>query len=116
MDFIEHNCGGGENLNLTNYFLLFLLPIIIVLIRQKKNKDWLIEYIKHKHRKENHIMKEAVTKFIDKECLIYLLNGQVNGIIREVTDNSLLVETKTERQILNLDFVIRIREFPKNKK
>ena len=27
-----------------------------------------------------------------------------------------LVETKTERQILNLDFVIRIREFPKNKK
>lgn len=61
-------------------------------------------------------MKEAVTKFIDKECLIYLLNGQVNGIIREVTDNSLLVETKTERQILNLDFVIRIREFPKNKK
>ena len=61
-------------------------------------------------------MKEAVIKFIDKECLIYLFNGQINGIIREVIDNSLLVETKTERQILNLDFVIRIREFPKNKK
>ena len=88
----------------------------MLLIRQKKNKDWLIQYIKHKHRKENRITKEAVIKFIDKECLIYLLNGQINGIIREVTDNSLLVETKTERQILNLDFVIRIREFPKNKK
>ncbi len=60
-------------------------------------------------------MREAATKFIDKECLIYLLNGQVNGIIREVSDNSLLIETSADHQILNLDFVIRIREYPKNK-
>lgn len=60
-------------------------------------------------------MKEAARKFIDKECMIYLLSGEVNGVIREVTDHSLLVETKTDRQALNLDFVIRIREYPKNK-
>lgn len=60
-------------------------------------------------------MREAATKFIDKECLIYLLDGQVNGIIREVTDHSLLIETPTDCQILNLDFVVRIREYPKNK-
>ena len=101
-------------MNLAIYFLLFL-PIIIALIQQKKNKDWVIQYLKLKHGKESHIMREAATKFVDKECLIYLLNGQVNGIIREVTDYSLLIETPTDRQILNLDFVIRIREYPKNK-
>ena len=97
------------------YFILFL-PIFIVLIEQKKNKDWMINYLKLKQRKENHIMKEAAEKFIDKECMIYLLSGDVNGIIREVTDHSLLIETPTDRQIINLDFVIRIREYPKNKR
>ncbi len=96
------------------YFLLFL-PIMIVLIQQKKNKDWIVQYLKLKHRKENHIMREAAEKFIDKECMVYLLSGEVKGVIREVTDHSLLIETPTDRQILNLDFVIRIREFPKNK-
>ncbi len=60
-------------------------------------------------------MREAAEKFIDKECMVYLLSGEVKGVIREVTDHSLLIETPTDRQILNLDFVIRIREYPKNK-
>lgn len=85
------------------------------MIQRKKNDNWINQYLKLKQRKENHIMKEAAREFIDKECMIYLLNGEVNGVIREVTDHSLLVETKTDRQALNLDFVIRIREYPKNK-
>ena len=96
------------------YFLLFL-PIIIALIQQKKNKNWIASYLKLKQGKENHIMREAAEKFIDKECLVYLLSGEVNGVIQEVTDHSLLVETPTDRQAINLDFVIRIREYPKNK-
>ena len=96
-----------------NYFLLLVL--IIVLLQQKKSEDWTAKYLKMKRRKENHIMREAAAKFIDKECLIYLLSGEVRGIIREVTDNALLIETPTDRQIINLDFVIRIREYPKTK-
>ena len=61
-------------------------------------------------------MREAVEKFIGQECIIYLLSGEVNGIIREVTDHALLVETLADRQILNFDFVIRIREKSKNKR
>ncbi len=114
LDYRVTDSRGGDNLNLTIYFLLFL-PAVIALIQQKKNKDWVIQYFKLKHRKDDYIMREVATKFIDKECLIYLLNGQVNGIIREVIDNSLLIETPTDRQIVNLDFVIRIREYPKNK-
>ncbi len=61
-------------------------------------------------------MVEAAKKFIDKECYIYLLNGELAGTIREVTDHAMLVETKTDSQLINLDFVIRIREYPRNKK
>ena len=60
-------------------------------------------------------MKEAAEKFIDKECYFYLLNGEVSGIIREVTEHSVLIETPQDRQALNLDFIIRIREYSKNK-
>ena len=60
-------------------------------------------------------MKDAVMKFIDKECIIYLISVLVSVIIRQVTDNSLLVETNTDDQLINLDFVVRVREYPKNK-
>ena len=94
------------------YFLLFL-PIIIALIQQKKKKGWIAYY--QKQGKEHHIMREAAEKFIGKECLVYLLSGEVTGVIREVTDHALLIETAANRQALNLDFVIRIREYPTNK-
>ncbi len=61
-------------------------------------------------------MLEAAKRFVDKECLIYLLSGEISGIIREVTDNAIIVETASGSQLVNLDFVVRIREFPKNKK
>ena len=91
------------------YFLLFL-PIIIVLIQQKRRKNWITFYLKLKQRKENHIMRETAEKFIDKKCYFYLLTGEAKGIIREVTDHSLLIETPKGREVLNLDFVIRIQE------
>ena len=63
-------------------------------------------------------MKELAKKFIDKECLIYALDSshQFEGVIKEVTDGAILVEKSGTTEAINLDFVIRIREFPKNKK
>jgi len=37
-------------------------------------------------------------------------------VIKEVTDGAILVEKAGKSEVINLDFVIRIREFPKNKK
>ncbi len=63
-------------------------------------------------------MVELAKKFIGKDCLIYSFdsNRQFSGIIKEVTDGALLVEKEGEIEAINLDFVIRIREYPKNKK
>ena len=62
-------------------------------------------------------MKELAKRFIDKECLIYAFdsNHQFDGIIKEVTDGAILIEKGDTVEAINLDFVIRIREYPKNK-
>ena len=63
-------------------------------------------------------MKELAERFIDKECVIYSFDGthQFVGVIKEVTDGAILVEKDGKTEAINLDFVIRIREYPVNKK
>ena len=38
------------------------------------------------------------------------------GVIEEVSEGAILLKTESGMQMLNLDFVERIREFPRNKK
>lgn len=63
-------------------------------------------------------MKELAKKFIDKECLILSFDRsyEFEGVIKEVSDSALLVEKNGNIEAINLNFVIRIREYPKNKK
>lgn len=63
-------------------------------------------------------MKELAKRFIDKECLITAFdsNHQFEGVIKKVSDNAILVEKKESVEAINLDFIIRIREYPRNKK
>lgn len=64
-------------------------------------------------------MKELAKQFIGKECIIYTItsnDGNVQGVIKEVGDGGMIIERKFgESEIINLDFVTRIREYPKNK-
>ena len=62
-------------------------------------------------------MKELAQRFIEKECLIYSFDGnhEYKGVIKEVTDGAILVENKGEIEVHNLDFVKRIREYPRKK-
>jgi hypothetical protein len=60
-------------------------------------------------------MVELCKKFIDKECIIYTYNSQITATLKEVTDGALLIEEKGEVQAVNVDFVVRIREYPKKK-
>lgn len=62
-------------------------------------------------------MVELAKRFIDKECVIYAFdsNHQFIGTVREVTDGAILLEKDGKTEAINLDFVIRIREFPRKK-
>ena len=62
-------------------------------------------------------MRELAKRFVNKECVIYSFdsNHQFDGVIKEVTDGAILLEKDGKVEAINLDFVIRIREYPRNK-
>lgn len=45
-----------------------------------------------------------------------MLDGRADGVIKEVTDNGIVLENKNGVQVVNLDYVIKLREYPYNKK
>lgn len=105
------------------YFLMLIALLLLVVIpwltrcrrlaavRQIMNRK--------KQNKENKAMKELAKQFIDRECLIYTITsdfGSIQGVIKEINDGGLVIERKSgEREIINLDYVIRIRDYPRKK-
>ena len=100
--------------------LIGLWIVIFVLIRnqRRKNNEIARKIIEKRKTGGNIEMKEIAKRFIDKDCVIYSFDGghQFEGIIKEVTDGAILVEKNGKLEAINLDFVIRIREYPVNKK
>ena len=99
------------------YLLWISLALLwlVLWIRRRQRKAWMIRYMMKKKGKDLNIMEEAARKLIGKTCYIYLLSGEVQGEILEVTDHAMVVSTGKTRETLNLDFVIRIRELPRKK-
>ena len=61
-------------------------------------------------------MLDMAKKFTDKECLVYTFNGsQISGVIKEISNGALLIDNGKELEAVNLDFVVRIREYPRKK-
>ncbi len=63
-------------------------------------------------------MKKLAQEFIGKECMVYTVasdSNSVNGMIKEITDSGLLIEKDGNLQAVNLEYVTRIREWPRKK-
>ena len=53
-----------------------------------------------------------------EECIIYTVAdnfGNIQGVIKDVNDTGITVENKQGLQAVNLDYVVRIREYPRKK-
>lgn len=55
-------------------------------------------------------MFELAKRFIGKECTIYSMDNQFKGIVEEVTENAILVGKNGSMELINLNFVVRIKE------
>ena len=98
------------------YFVIFAMLLIIFIMNRYSKMYIAKKFIKNKQRKDKAYMLELAKRFIDKECLIYTFNSnQIEGVIKEVSNGALLVEKKGTLEAVNLDFVVRIREYPRNK-
>jgi hypothetical protein len=68
---------------------------------------------KKKIRKEQvHAMLELAKRLIGKKCIISTLNFETSGIIREVVDGGILLEKKNTTEVINPDYIMRIRAVP----
>jgi len=105
-------------LNISTYLPILLLFIVLFILLRNRKAVIAQKIIKKNKVEETREMIELAKKFIGKECLIYAFDGshQFTGIIREVSDGAVLIENNGAMEAINLDFVIRIREYPTNKK
>ena len=105
-------------MNPSTYIPIIVLFIILYIMFRNRRAVVATQIIKKRKLEGNTEMKELAKRFIDKECLIssFDSNHQFEGVIKEVNESAILVEKNGTVEAINLDFVIRIREFPKNKK
>lgn len=65
-------------------------------------------------------MEALAKQFIGKECIIYTITSNdatIQGTIKDVSESGLLLEdAQGQLQAVNLEYVTRIREYPRNKK
>lgn len=104
-------------MDLSGAYIAVIMMILIIIITQRKQK--LIaqrQVLKSYDQKEREKMTELAKRFIGKECLIYTYDQhQLAGIIREVTGSGMLLDCNGSLEAINLDFISRIREYPRNK-
>lgn len=100
--------------------VLVLLFVVIIPWINRQKRLAVIKHIKNKkYNKENNAMKELAKQFIGKECIIYTVtctDSVIKGIVKEVTDGGIVVEKKDGTEAVNLEYVTRIREWPRNSK
>ena len=102
-------------MNPATYVPIIIIFLVLFLMFREQKRMVIKKLIKKRRSEERVRMTEIAKKFIDKECIIYTFNSQLSGTVKEVTDGALLVENGGTLEAVNIDFVVRIREYPKKK-
>ena len=98
-------------------FLLIILPMLER--RRGRRRNAIIKHVLYnkKRNKENNKMRELAKQFIGKECIVYTVTGSdgiVKGTIKDVADDGIIIERGNGIEAVNLEYVTRIREWPRN--
>ena len=109
---------GGGPLQAISFVPIILMLVIIFYEIRKKKIAAVRNVLKNRDREGKQKMVELAKRFVEKECLIYAFDSghQFEGVIKEVSDGAILIEKDGRIEAINLDYVIRIREYPKSKK
>ncbi len=101
----------------STYIILFFLIIFILLSERSKKTALLHKIRKTKKLRGKQEMTELIQKYIGKECIIYTCTSstQIEGVIHCCKDGWIEIEKNGQRDIVNCDYITRIREYPRNK-
>ena len=109
--------GGNMQSTWFIYFIFFILIFLIYLPRKKRrkyaaNKIFTKNKILNEKGKEGIVMRELAERLIGKDVYVKMLEGNADGVVKEVTDSGIVLENKNGLQILNLNYIMKIREYP----
>lgn len=97
-------------------YILFLVLFFVMHHQNRQQKLFMKQLMKARKTGGRKVMKGLAERFIGKECMLYTYNGQLEAVIKEVTDGALLIKRgDNTEEVVNLDFVVRIREYPRKK-
>lgn len=102
------------------YGLIIALLLLWYVYRKRKLASYAaIHHIK-KNGKESVEMENLAKEFIGQECIIYTITSNdatIIGTIKNVDEGAIILEDKEgQKQLINLEYVTRIREYPRTKK
>ena len=63
-------------------------------------------------------MTDIFNKYIGKDCIVYISNGGSSVIecnVTGVSENWLCIQTKDGDEVVNFDYIVRVKEHPVNK-
>lgn len=98
------------------YIAVFLLLFVVLTGQQQEKKAIAVRRLIARRKKGGKTMTEMLDCYVGKECIVYTMNSQVSGVIKEIRDGWLKLDNGKDVDAINLDFVVRVREYPRNKK
>ena len=99
-----------------SYIAILLLLFVVLAQQNKTKKDAALRRLIARRKRGGKPMTEMLDCYIGKECIVYTMNSQVSGVIKEIRDGWLKLDNGKDVDAVNLDYVIRVREYPRNKK
>lgn len=85
------------------------------MLRNEKNNN-IRKIMRNKKKKGRVYMNEVIGRYIGKECLVYISSSSSSAVIGEiasVNENWVVVKTKEGEETVNLDYIVRIKEYPR---
>ena len=105
----------------SNWIAIYVPIIVILWIAWWQYQQLVLQRIlkiQRRKRKGHTAMNESLQRFIGKDCIITLMsNSNVTGEVEAVDGNWLSLRSKksAEPEMINVEFVSRIREKPRSK-
>lgn len=97
----------------TGSWIAIYLPLFVILIAQAQNEASIRNMIIRRHRRKEFkpMTNELLQKYVGKRCRISSgpYGTSTRGVIREVNDNWLEVETNQGSELVNAEFVQNIK-------
>ena len=106
------------------YFIPYVLLFLIIYGNKKKER--IKKLVRHgisisiagHNRKDTNKMIDLAKQFIGKDVYVYTIDeNEFGGVLKQVTNDALLLELEDNTlEVVNIEYVVRFREYPRDKK